>query len=201
MENNTTMMFGGQDGEVVVSNNTPRITPGVHEVVADKIEGALSSTKQTPYLRFYFKLKNVEEAKTTWFDFYLTSKAYSRLKHLVTNMVTEARYKEMVASTIEELGEVYNTILGGMSVRIQFNGEEKMLDNGKVVVNPVIPWSDFAEPIESGAEFPVVDAANTQLVFAANTQIKKLVVSPDPIASSNSYDEFFTSAPNDLPFD
>ena len=188
-------MFGGQDVQEV--NKPKYIRPGVHEVT---IKSAKGETNQNgnPTIVFTMHLLDGDAEATTDFRFYLSEKAqatsYKKIRHIFTKVVKDADYLAATATSVEELGEVYNNKLAGNSLRIKFRGEEYLKQDGTVGVRAVIGLPEFAEAIQEGAEYPAV--SDTKLTFNADADIKKLAKQPDAETSGG----FFGAPSNDPGF-
>lgn len=171
-------MFGGQD--------TPEITkpkyirPGIHEVTIKNVKGE-TNQNGNPVITFTMHLLDGEEDATTDFRLYLSEKAqtstYKKIRHIFTKVVLDSDYLQATASNIEELGEVYNAKLAGNSLRIKFNGEEYLKQDGTIGIRAVIGYPEFAEAIQAGAEYAAVET--TKMSFSAEKDIKKMVKLPD----------------------
>ena len=186
-------MFGGQDVQEV--NKPKYIRPGIHEVTIKSVKGEVNQNGN-PVITFSFYLKDGDAEATTDFRFYLSEKAaptsYKKIRHIFTKVVKDADYLSSKANTIEELGEVYNNKLAGNSLRIKFNGEGYLKQDGNTGLRASIGLPEFAEAIQDGAEYPAV--ANTKLVFNEDRDVK-------PVAKVPDTDSFVApTTANDLPF-
>ena len=186
-------MFGGQDVQEV--NKPKYIRPGIHEVTIKSVKGE-NNQNGNPVITFSFYLKDGDAEATTDFRVYLSEKAaimsYKKIRHIFTKVVKDTDYLSSTASSIEELGEVYNSKLAGKSLRIKFNGEGYVKQDGTTGVRASIGLPEFAEAISDGAEYPAV--AETKLVFNQDRDVKQVAKLPDA--------DSFTTAPvkDDLPF-
>jgi hypothetical protein len=186
-------MFGGQD---VQETNKPKyIRPGIHEVTIKSVKGE-TNQNGNPVVTFSLFLKDGDAEATTDFRFYLSEKAavtsYKKIRHIFTKVVKDADYLSSKANSIEELGDVYNSKLSGNSLRIKFNGEGYVKQDGTTGVRASIGLPEFAEAIQDDAEYPAV--AETKLVFNQDRDIKPVAKVPD----TDSFTAPTTS--NDLPF-
>jgi len=186
-------MFGGQDVQEV--NKPKYIRPGIHEVTIKSVKGEVNQNGN-PVITFSLYLKDGDAEATTDFRFYLSEKAaptsYKKIRHIFTKVVKDADYLSSKANTIEELGEVYNNKLAGNSLRIKFNGEGYLKQDGNTGLRASIGLPEFAEAIQDGAEYPAV--ANTKLVFNEDRDVK-------PVAKVPDTDSFVApTTANDLPF-
>jgi hypothetical protein len=186
-------MFGGQDVQEV--NKPKYIRPGIHEVTIKSVKGEVNQNGN-PVITFSLYLKDGDAEATTDFRFYLSEKAaptsYKKIRHIFTKVVKDADYLSSKANTIEELGEVYNNKLAGNSLRIKFNGEGYLKQDGNTGLRASIGLPEFAEAIQDGAEYPAV--ANTKLVFNEDRDVKPVAKVPD----TDSFTAPTTA--NDLPF-
>ena len=186
-------MFGGQDVQEI--SKPKYIRPGIHEVTIKSVKGE-NNQNGNPVITFSLYLKDGDAEATTDFRFYLSEKAatmsYKKIRHIFTKVVKDADYLSSTASSIEELGEVYNSKLAGKSLRIKFNGEGYVKQDGNTGLRASIGLPEFAEAISDGAEYPAV--AETKLVFNDDRDIKQVAKLPDT--------DSFTTAPvkDDLPF-
>ena len=186
-------MFGGQDVQEV--NKPKYIRPGIHEVTIKSVKGEVNQNGN-PVITFSLYLKDGDAEATTDFRFYLSEKAaptsYKKIRHIFTKVVKDADYLSSKANTIEELGEVYNNKLAGNSLRIKFNGEGYLKQDGNTGLRASIGLPEFAEAIQDGAEYPAV--ASTKLVFNEDRDVK-------PVAKVPDTDSFVApTTANDLPF-
>ena len=186
-------MFGGQDVQEV--NKPKYIRPGIHEVTIKSVKGEVNQNGN-PVVTFSLYLKDGDAEATTDFRFYLSEKAavtsYKKIRHIFTKVVKDADYLSSKANSIEELGEVYNNKLAGNSLRIKFNGEGYVKQDGNTGVRASIGLPEFAEAIQDGAEYPAV--ATTKLVFSEDRDVK-------PVAKVPDTDSFVApTTANDLPF-
>ncbi len=186
-------MFGGQDVQEV--SKPKYIRPGIHEVTIKSVKGEVNQNGN-PVITFSLYLKDGDAEATTDFRFYLSEKAaptsYKKIRHIFTKVVKDADYLSSKANTIEELGEVYNNKLAGNSLRIKFNGEGYLKQDGNTGLRASIGLPEFAEAIQDGAEYPAV--ANTKLVFNEDRDVK-------PVAKVPDTDSFVApTTANDLPF-
>jgi hypothetical protein len=186
-------MFGGQDVQEV--NKPKYIRPGIHEVTIKSVKGE-TNQNGNPVITFSLYLKDGDAEATTDFRFYLSEKAaptsYKKIRHIFTKVVKDADYLSSKANTIEELGEVYNNKLAGNSLRIKFNGEGYLKQDGNTGLRASIGLPEFAEAIQDGAEYPAV--ASTKLVFNEDRDVK-------PVAKVPDTDSFVApTTANDLPF-
>ena len=188
-------MFGGQDVQEI--SKPKYIRPGIHEVTIKSVKGE-NNQNGNPVITFSLYLKDGDAEATTDFRFYLSEKAqtstYKKIRHIFTKVVKDVDYLQATASDIEELGTVYNTKLAGKSLRIKFNGEEYLKQDGNTGVRAVIGLPEFAESIQEGAEYAVV--ADTRMVFNADTDVKKLTKQPDADSGAG----FFGAPSNDPGF-
>ncbi len=77
-------------------------------------------------------------------------------------------------------------------MRIKFNGEGYIKQDGSTGVRASIGLPEFAEAIQDGAEYPAV--ASTKLVFNEDRDVK-------PVAKVPDTDSFVApTTANDLPF-
>jgi len=163
------MNFGGQDVKEV--RELKYISPSVHEVTIKSVTGEVNKNGN-PLIMFTMYLKDGSADDTTDFRFYLSDKAqtvsYSKIRHIFTKCVPDSEYLGAVASDVIGLGEAYDNILRGKSLRIKFIGEKYIKKDNTEGLRSLIGYPEFAEAIEAGAEYPVVAAENSKLVFDKN---------------------------------
>ena len=175
-------MFGAKD--VKETQGGGYIKPGIQEVTIDSVTGGYATTG-TPKLTFKIYIKDGDSSKANDFNIFISEKtediAYRKIKHIFTKISTEEVYNSTTGSTIEELGEAYDKVLAGNSLRMKFVAEEYLNSEGKLKVRPNIGLPTFAEAIQPGSSFPVVPANESKLVYDSNNQYdyKKLAVVPD----------------------
>ena len=175
-------MFGGQDVQEI--NKPKYVRPGIYEVTIKSVKGE-TNQNGNPVLTFTLYLADGDPEATTDFRFYLSEKAavttYKKIRHIFTKVVKDVDYLNTKANDIVELGAAYDSKLSGNSLRIKFNGEEYIKQDGSVGVRASIGLPEFAEAIQEGAEYAPV--AKTNLKFDADKDIKKIVKQPDAESS------------------
>jgi hypothetical protein len=185
-------MFGGQDTPEI--NKPKYIRPGIHEVTIKSVKGEVNQNGN-PVITFTIHLLDGEADATTDFRFFLSEKAqnitYKKIRHIFTKVVKDADYLSTTAESIEALGEAYNNKLSGNSLRIKFNGEEYLKQDGSVGTRAVIGLPEFAEAIQEGAEYPAISI--TKMKFNSDSDVKKLIKQPDADTTG------FFNSPSDDP--
>jgi hypothetical protein len=176
-------MFGGQDVQEI--NKPKYIRPGIHEVTIKKVSGEVNQNGN-PVLTLTLHLVDGDPEATTDFRFYLSEKAavttYKKIRHIFTKVAKDADYLNTKADDIIGLGEAYDAKLSGNSLRIKFNGEEYIKQDGSIGTRAAIGLPEFAEAIQEGAEYAPV--AKTNMVFNADRDIKKVAKQPDSDSGS-----------------
>lgn len=172
-------MFGGKD--VNDSNQPKYIRPGVFNVTIKNVKGEINANGN-PVILLSLYLTSGDPEATTDFRFYMSEKAqdssYKKIRNIFKAVTTDADYLSSTANDIEELGEVYNTKLSGKSLRMKFNGEEYIKNDGNIGVKALIGFG-AAEATNEGAEYPVLSDAQSKLKFDEVKDIKKLAKVPD----------------------
>jgi hypothetical protein len=185
-------MFGTKDVEE--SAFTPKwITPGVHEVVIDSIQG-IEADKA--YIEFKFRLPEGDNKDTSSQRLYIhTPKSFrlnmSRIKYIAKHVVKEVEIDSCESSSVMEYGEQLDSLMGGKTLRMKFNGEQYVKD-GEVKTRAVLPLNNFCEALEATAEYAVVPKEASTLVYDVNKDLKKVAVPEGmPVSQEKS---------DDLPF-
>jgi hypothetical protein len=176
-------MFGGK--EVNSERVSKYITPGVHEVTIARIEG-VKSQNGNPMLNISLHLKDGDSENANIFRVVMqktdgtdNEMSLKKIQHLATKIVTKDQYLAATGDTIEEYGENLSNLLSGNSVRMKFVAEEYVKQDGNTGVRANIGLPEFAEAIQEGSEYSVVEV--TKLVYDPSNQYdyKKLPAKPD----------------------
>lgn len=148
------------------------IEPGIHVVTVKEVKGV---SVGTPYIMFTFE----KEGKTVDVKFYMTEAAsvinMPRIKHLANKIIKNADL-ESITGDVVDVGLGLNKKLVNKKVRIKFCGEEiegKIGDDGEKKPNwfkSVIGFSNFAEAVIEGAEYPPVPESMSKLKFDPNNK-------------------------------
>lgn len=149
------------------------IYPGVREVVLSKWTKGTSSNKGTPYIGVNFVTLEGQKAggvEPKEFQIYITDTSMAlslaRIKHIVTKITTEEEFASKSPADLDEMVEHLNDISKGGKLRIKFTGRMYKNSNGEVKETAELPLSNFAEAIEEGASYPVMEV--TELVYDKN---------------------------------
>jgi len=163
------------------------IYPGIYHNVLIKNVKKGSSPNGTPFIEIemYTKEGGPEAAKS--FKFYTSEKAkpksLEKIKHIATKVAKEDDVNK--AKDLEALRD----LLKGNALRMKFTGREYLNSSNERKEVAEIGLPPFAEAIQEGAEYPVVEDENTELKFDKNNEwdFKKLdegEESPDDDKSS-----------------
>ena len=165
-------------------SNQKYIYGGVYNhVTIDSVTSGKSANKGTPFIEFAFYTKEGGKDALSKQQMYLTpntiDNVQAQIKHIATKIVTEAELESgLDDSTPEALASSLNSLLKGQSLRMQFNAQEYINSNNEVKEKATIPlYPPFAEAIQTGAEYEVVEDADTELKFSKDDkyQFKKVV--------------------------
>lgn len=149
------------------------IYPGIREVVLSKWTKGTSTQKGTPYIGV--KFLTLEAQKTGGVDpkefpIYITESSMTlslaRIKHIVTKITTEEAFASKSPADLDEMVDHLNDISRGGKLRIKFTGRMYKNANGEAKEAAELPLSKFAEAIEEGASYPVMEV--TELVYDKN---------------------------------
>ena len=196
------MAFGGKD--VSSEQVSKYIRPGIQNVTIKSVVGE-TNQNGNPVIKMSFTLVGGTDA--TDFRFFMSPNAeevsLKKIRHIVTKVAKDQDYLDCKGDTVEEYGANLNELLAGKSLRMKFTGEEYLKQDGNVGVRSNVGLPNFAEPIEDGAEYPVVAEENSKLVYDKSSKydFKKLAVTPSTtVMDDGSNPEFFTKNDSDLEF-
>jgi hypothetical protein len=151
------------------------IYPGVMRVVIEKWDNG-ESAQGTPYVSVTMvstdaKKDNVENA-TREFKFYLTEASTKKQMEKILHIVTKVNKKEnfRATSNVSDLVNLLNELTKGKELRMKFTGSQYLNQSGEVKDRPEIGLPRFAEAVKEGSDYPVVEDADTKLVYDANNQ-------------------------------
>jgi len=195
-------MFDFSNADLTHSNFKDNIKPGIHVVTITSITNGASSLKQVPYLEFTFEDVNGAQAKH---KFYISTtvgegkkaSAWDITQRAILNICVavfdlelqgmtldqikeKAKSKLPKADSVENLTSKLSTILIGKTLRVKFNGEEKISQKGTKFIAAVLAGGYFCESSK-------VKEVESKLKFNENSDIKKLNL-PENLPSSPNND-------------
>lgn len=191
------MQFGGT--KVQAERVSSYITPGIQEATISGITGEINKNGN-PVVTIMMYPKGGDDKNANKFLFFFNSDkatefSLRKIQHIATKIVKEDKYLAVTADNIEEYAEGLNNLLAGHSLRMKFCGEQYIKQDSSIGVRANVGLPSFAEAIQEGAEYPVVEASMSKLTYDVNNayDFKKLAATPEaPITSGD--------ASTDLPF-
>ena len=181
-----------------VSESTSKyLRPGIeNKVIIDNVIGQ-EPKDRAPFIEFTFRKPESSSEEATRVRFYMSEKAVSRsmqkIVHIATKVCTREQLNALTATTVEEYGAMLNRLLRNKALRLMFSPEQYVNAKGEVKVKPTLGLPEFAEAINTGAEYAPVADGETKLKYDEDKlmiKVKESSVPKDDSAVVN----------NDLPF-
>jgi len=154
------------------------IGTGVHEVIISDIKKETNDNGNT-FMEIEFSKEEGGNKMTNNIRLYMTEKAMPSTQQKLLNIGNNVSSDFTSLTSFEEVAAE----LIGKPIRIRFNGEEYLKQDGTVGIRPSLPLSDFAEAIIEGALHDAVPAAESQLTFDKDKHIRRIDTDSAPTAT------------------